>query len=741
MFEYGLVKSGVARLRGKNVKEELANERLVNQVKLDKASGALATKLRERWVGDAADKRTAAEEFDNSADAAIGPLIDNYDRKVKGGNGMAAAVNAAKAPITDLVQQRWELENQIREQEERVDNQLLPDSEREDATRELYRLNTRLDANKMRQRMEFYNLRASNPKVAEVDSAELQEVLYADYAKNQLDQGDNRLRQANINLQQHESKKPESTAPREEREKWETTRRGLLEARQEAEREVSPLKQRFVAAQAAAVEVQHSGTTQSALAGCNEAHNAAREQRRGALWAEHAAALSDDDLVRSSEDEARSEAANAGAQIAALNAGNITIPEAENLLRRIARDIELEGKRIAELERDNPTIKSDFVGLRTPEQDEQRQAHVTVLAAQEERRGQKARLKEYQQALRSGGDTSGFNDIANRETAMRSMSEKERKEVFLTTDKEREEKVKELTKIQKEADIRATPYTGPKDSETIHGLERELSRLTEAIKQDRNRVAKSRIPDYYRQQAQRQLVAEELKKVQTRNAEELIRHFRDAQREGNKYKMEAVLQKLANDGNDNEVLNDYGYSSGFEGYQKFFENEVKDHAGISEQEALRIANDVSFINEERNHWNTARTVTVDSNTGQFKWKSEAEHVGEALAEIGKIDPQAIVRNLNRLAYGGEEVQPDGTLKFKMEALGAGVLNMLQESGMLQSQIGRMQANIATNLYNELQELQIPEFAKSMAILSSKAKALPKTAQAATELAMRRMGRA
>ena len=123
--------------------------------------------------------------------------------------------------------------------------------------------------------------------------------------------------------------------------------------------------------------------------------------------------------------------------------------------------------------------------------------------------------------------------------------------------------------------------------------------------------------------------------MQTRNAEELIRHFRDAQREGNKYKMEAVLQKLANDANDNEVLNDYGYSSGFEGYQKFFENEVKDHAGISEQEALRIANDVSFINEERNHWNTARTVTVDSNTGQFKWKSEAEHVGEALAEIGK----------------------------------------------------------------------------------------------------------
>ena len=234
-----------------------------------------------------------------------------------------------------------------------------------------------------------------------------------------------------------------------------------------------------------------------------------------------------------------------------------------------------------------------------------------------------------------------------------------------------------------------------------------------------------RKPDfYYALAARREQEDKEMKKLGTANYNELISFFMTALHEGNESRAGAILRKLANDYNDNEIWNYFGYPSNSLGMHMFFmevmcglsvrknphdvipfdawfdpvklsgylkfnaegQLDIKNATKIGHipgtnlhalsmpfQMALSLESDVSYINEERWHWETARVVGVNSITGEYFQYSETEHAIECTAELRKAQPREIQRRMNRLGYGGEVpvqiMNPSAGRQFNISLLG------------------------------------------------------------------------
>jgi len=196
------------------------------------------------------------------------------------------------------------------------------------------------------------------------------------------------------------------------------------------------------------------------------------------------------------------------------------------------------------------------------------------------------------------------------------------------------------------------------------------------------------------------------------NSDELLQLYDDAVRRKNKFDQIAIIEKLSNDGNLNEVLRAKGYSSNAKGMVSFLNNDVNEkgvkkglNAGLGEQEILQLQNDLSESEERVGHWEMAKTVGVNSygkleslvrkekdDKGNVIW-DDSDHVIAAASEVAKMDPQKVVITLNRLAYGGE----DGNGKFQLSNLGKVLMKMLDQSGTFIKQKDRIQQNIAINL--------------------------------------------
>jgi hypothetical protein len=163
----------------------------------------------------------------------------------------------------------------------------------------------------------------------------------------------------------------------------------------------------------------------------------------------------------------------------------------------------------------------------------------------------------------------------------------------------------------------------------------------------------------------RKLEHEEMDKLKGKDDEsELIEIANEAIETGNQARLAAVLKKLAKDGNDNEILNAFGYSSDFEGMRSFYEKIVRDKAGFSDQDMHRLANEVSYINESIGHYETSRVNIMEH--GRFRWQSQEEHANVAGTEILKKDVATIFGKYNRLLWGGHDA--DGTFKPDQDLL-------------------------------------------------------------------------
>ena len=248
----------------------------------------------------------------------------------------------------------------------------------------------------------------------------------------------------------------------------------------------------------------------------------------------------------------------------------------------------------------------------------------------------------------------------------------------------------------------------------LRGIDAEKGAKKEALQKDikgiKDELTKYMAPRGFKGRAASQaLVNEEMKKISDiQNDELLISYLKDAMNKRNKYRVMEIAKKMTADGNDNEWLNALDYDSNAIGLTKFVEEELIKKMGINEQEALAFQDDISYSAERVNHWETAKTVGVgadgrlqslakyDSKTG--KW-DDSRHAQAAFAEIMKLDPQVIARNLNRLAYGGERMRADGSGRdFMISTLGLMLTKALGDSAdFVDKHGGRFNINTSQNL--------------------------------------------
>lgn len=390
---------------------------------------------------------------------------------------------------------------------------------------------------------------------------------------------------------------------------------------------------------------------------------------------------SDKEVTEDAINRASGQASSARKQIQYINDGYLSDDETHRKLGKINEELQ-------QLER---VLKET-----APGSDE----HSRVLSQYNKLSERSSGLKIYSKALGTG-DFSAFESNSDAKSAARRHEDEKIK------DEDKNKKIKQLEETASEQDILATQTYTHLTPEERRKIEIDIGKITSEIKENQSRVAEGKIPIFYREQARRELVGEELKKVTTSNYEELIQYFRQAQHEGDKYKMSAVLHKLAEDYNENEITNAMGYHSGFDGYKDFFEKEIIGKGKFNRQEAMALATDVSAIAEKRNHWDVARTVAMDSNTGEFRWKTEREHVIEVLAELQKISPRNIAQNFNRLAYGGERPNIDGSRTFELGPLGMAILNTIGNELAHFVNRREMNKNAVVNIWSSLQSSGVP----------------------------------
>jgi len=255
-----------------------------------------------------------------------------------------------------------------------------------------------------------------------------------------------------------------------------------------------------------------------------------------------------------------------------------------------------------------------------------------------------------------------------------------------------------------------------KEASSYESISSEYALEAEALKNKKESYIPPRA--FYANREFRALQNEERQKITSENDAELLADLRQALRDGDSVKGIALTKKLASDGNLNEVLNGFGFSSDFKGFNSFMdavfmgEKNVKradgtNYAGptfnMDKQTALAVQNDLSFTAESVNHWEMARSIDVKD--GKFERMSEEDHARASYAEMLKKNPRESARNFNRLAYGGEVPQADGSRKFQMSLLGLIFAKGMGHELAVQFKGTESNKNAAKNLGMEIERLK------------------------------------
>jgi len=180
---------------------------------------------------------------------------------------------------------------------------------------------------------------------------------------------------------------------------------------------------------------------------------------------------------------------------------------------------------------------------------------------------------------------------------------------------------------------------------------------------------------------------------------------------------------LYEDANGNELLNEYNVPSGGVGLHRFIQEKVVGPGYMSPREGLRLQSDLSETAEKVNHWDMAKTVGVNQfgeleslikeikdSSGKVTGYDDSKHAAAAAAEIFKMDPQGIMRSLNRLAFGGETPDGKGGREFNLSTLGKVLTKGLTQA--FKDHGGRLLANTAFNLskphvIQQMKDIEVP----------------------------------
>ncbi|MFA6512247.1 MAG: hypothetical protein WCV86_03945 [Patescibacteria group bacterium] len=174
------------------------------------------------------------------------------------------------------------------------------------------------------------------------------------------------------------------------------------------------------------------------------------------------------------------------------------------------------------------------------------------------------------------------------------------------------------------------------------------------------------------------------KNVDTENEHELIQLFKSALNNDDKGLAEAVMREAAAVGHLNELVNAEGFIANQDGLNQFVNKTLVDKLGMDKQIAYGIQNDASEMAQRINHWTFAQSVGVKS--GQYYQRTPYEQGMRSAVEMSKKDPEGVVRQSNRLGYGGED--PSGA--FHISEVGLHMIAKGYKS--IQSQFSRGRYN-------------------------------------------------
>ena len=163
--------------------------------------------------------------------------------------------------------------------------------------------------------------------------------------------------------------------------------------------------------------------------------------------------------------------------------------------------------------------------------------------------------------------------------------------------------------------------------------------------------------------------------------------------------VKAIMKKMTREANDNEFLQPLAGDTGHHGLKKLM-NDLSDeksdnYAGFTKQEAYGLGSEVAEINKGANHWGATSSYLMEN--GQWRETTDEEHYKIRSIEVGKIEQQRAIRDINRLGYGKE----DKERKFHIDAGGLLLLKSFDNQGGYTNIPNRMNESAATNVYGAL----------------------------------------
>lgn len=240
-----------------------------------------------------------------------------------------------------------------------------------------------------------------------------------------------------------------------------------------------------------------------------------------------------------------------------------------------------------------------------------------------------------------------------------------------------EMKENELAHVQEsinDAQFKLDIALKPVSEEGRQKLEKEITNLQKEYFAKTTQVQKRAMPvwsEFYRRQWRRQQSSEEEKKIETEDSDELRALYLDADKRMKgpvtedvkrqmKFRKMAILRKLTNNGDLNDILNEYGYDSDFEGFKKFMDK-LQEDTGMDPQEKQLLALDLSYLARKNGHFDYTFVNKYDKKEGKFRWNDHKEHVDRAVSELIKSPSARTIAQHGRLALGYEKA--DGAYRL------------------------------------------------------------------------------
>lgn len=248
------------------------------------------------------------------------------------------------------------------------------------------------------------------------------------------------------------------------------------------------------------------------------------------------------------------------------------------------------------------------------------------------------------------------------------------------------------------------------DSARILAIQEEIDALGETMREEiaeheakKERYSYYAMPQFYNEQQHlRAGWQEAIKEVGGQEWQVHIQNFENALNRKDEIQCAAILHQLCDQYNENEILNYYGLPSGIDGMRRFYKEILMGKLHMSEQVALLLVCDLSYLCEKRNHLECARLVEKTPD-GRFRFLTNEEHTEAIWAETKKRTPRDLTKNLNRLAYGQEIPRPPYGIgaerDFFIGELGLRICVMLGKRKLeLEKRLGEdMLENTAINL--------------------------------------------